>query len=1489
MFTAIDESNNRKELDENGIRDTAILNTVVSHVDAPRDAADTAEHIITSAARTSLQYKTQLWINLPLMLTVLAFGTAGIYLGSSIFTTYLPWLLPIGYAAGVVLWTLLLAQGAHREGWNAPLRPGRDAWLLFTGGFLVDMVFLTGIIILTGTIHSIIYVALLGLSLTRLLQEPPRLWTPYVLLSVPVPIIAFGVQFVASGEARQVTFRAILSVAVVVSSALLVVYALVLKRRAKEAELAEALIERDRRLEESRSTLKQTSKYLAEQLLRLDLLQDGIRAINSTVELDSLLQMIVNNTRRVLKVDQSSIGLIDEQTGDLVIRSIAGIDGFMHSERRFKLGVGVAGWVALHGKPLLIKDVRKDPRFIDFYKNESNREDHVRSMLCVPLIVEQDLIGIICVTRFGSNSLTRLDESLLTSFAEQAALAVHKSQLLEARARQRDEIKQHVEMLSTLHSITEGALSSLDLPQVLDTVTTRISELLSIDYSAIYLVNEYTGEEEQAASVGERAMCLTNAELREGALAMDLWKRARATGMPHWSNSADSMLCLPLIDRTDAIGCILLAREGHRPFSEEERNTADRLAYAATIAVVNARLFARVSAQQKQFAALYRLTTAMNSSTNRRYLAKVICRELHGIVNASASALLALDRPQRRFAAWAARGAWEDANLERVALPMQHDPFISEVLTTLHEKGDPSLLLIHKAPYQVTQAFNSATAVTIPLVVGSRLFGLFTFEPGAEPPLSKEIKETVGLAVSNSAMALERAELFEQKVTAARQSGLLYKFAAQAQPLSDPAAVTQLTADYLLKALPLRACEVYLFTDSKQKLSRVSMAVARRKHGSVTRRIRGGPDSLSASDVDIVEALTSANLVAGAAKPPKAGARRARAPRVVLARLMGSTRPLGIVRLITSIPTQEFVHRHSTFCQTLLTHAEGALERSKLYSTVVNQTRLLRRTQQHLSDLIDMGRLSSANTPVADLLHEIADRILRSLGVSYVRLGEICTGSDNAEIWALADGSDPARSHKPPKVLSAEDIERLMEVGQPTNASKRSVYLDEAALNHLLPEQPNPLRADAEHKLILMALETASKQLLGYIIAPAGEQDSGETDISNSDRLDVMSLLAQRTSLLIENRLVYNQLLESKREIDAVVLAISDAVIVTDNNLEVLITNSLADQLLGISEQSAPGASIRLFAKGPELASLIHDCIAGAKIANGEVEFSVGHDRWIFEATAHPILNEQAEVTGAVLTMWDVTTQRMLERAKSDFLSIVSHELRTPINSVLGFLDILLSGKTGVLNDLQTDFLTTARQEGVVLNRLISDLLDYSQLQSGMLRMEAAPTDLSFLIGRLVTQRAARSSEPDKIKFVSDVPLGIIVMGDEIRLAQVFNNLLDNALKFTEAGEITIGCRIKADDIIISVADTGCGIAPSQVSAIFDRFFQADNNNNHSRRGLGLGLAICKSIVEAHGGEIWARSEPSVGTTIFVKLPIVSLRDAGITLAPDIVVHKMPG
>jgi signal transduction histidine kinase/transcriptional regulator with GAF, ATPase, and Fis domain len=1366
--------------------------------------------------------------------------------------------------------------------------------------FLVDSALVVGVTLLGTDPDSTRILLLLLLAGVRVFAVVPRLRSGLIALPFTLPLALL----LTRGLPVTDQPRALLTLGIetlLISCLLIIAYALLRNLNAglgQAVQLRAVVAQRDQQIAQVESTVLAESRRRAEQVERLQALQDGIHAVNSAMELPDLLHMVVTNAVRVMKGEQASIGLLDDATGELVIQAATGVEAGALRRRRFAPGVGIAGWVLQHGQPLNIPDVEQDDRYID--PPARGFGGHAtRSMLCVPLLVERHVIGTLSVTHSQPHALTRDDEALLVSFAGQAALAVHKTRLLAERTRQGDELRRRGELIASLMTIRHAVLSSLDLPEVLHTTITRIGELVAFDQGRIYLLDPHTGEAAVAARVpvGPGAHGAAPAgdalALRPGSPLWPLWEQARATGTPlQDSGDHGAHLILPLINRGRALGCMILVRHAAAPhdpqaaFDDAERDIAEQLAGTATIAIDNARLFLSLAQQQQQTAALYRLMLKVSDAPNRRQLAHVICQEIGAITGATAAALLIHDAEQGRFSGWAASGAWEGRReVLLTSLPAHGDPFVGAILTQLQGRAPGATLILPNVPPQASENFATRGCITIPLTLAGRIYGLLILQPapGASQPIPDEVKETVSLAISHSTVALERTELFEQTLAAARQSSMLHSIASEVQGSLDPATVLHTAAKGALMALPVYSCEVYVFEDERKILRRRGVAVSR---GAEDTRWRPGPDAIILPEnPTALEVLYSPGLVAGDLDGPPltedAGSRDS--PAVVVGRLLGSEEVLGLVRLTTWLPAEEFVRHHGTFCQTLWVHSGGALERSRLYTTAASQAHMLRQRAQQLTDILHLGSISAADVPLTTLLPRMAAGIARSLGFTAVQIGEVepdvPTGVAQPAAWDVPSG--PADGVRP---LAPAALHRLLAAGRSIAPTFKGVTLDLTALTRLLPAGAAPLGGAAgprpdgsEQPVILMPLESTGGGTLGYLIAapPPEEARPGASAPLDQERLEVLSIFAQQTALMLENHQIYSQLLTSSRKLEGVVLSISDGVIVTDAELHIMITNSLADQLLGVEPGAAYGTPIGRFLDDGNLIRQLEECLATGQATPIDVDLPLGREARTYQAVVHPIAGAPAGpdaagdppgTLGVVITLRDVTLERATERAKSDFLSIVSHELRTPLNSIMGFMDIILMGKTGPLNELQTDFLSTAKQESVALQRLIDDVLDYSQIQSRMLRVVRVPIDLSGVIARVANQAVPRMAE-DELRLVNTVPPQILVMGDEVRLAQVFKNLLDNAAKFTDpGGEIRFSAQVDDETVLISVQDNGCGIPPAQVGGVFDRFFQAENSSTRRKRGLGLGLAICKSIIDAHEGRIWIESEQGVGTTVFVEL-----------------------
>jgi signal transduction histidine kinase len=278
----------------------------------------------------------------------------------------------------------------------------------------------------------------------------------------------------------------------------------------------------------------------------------------------------------------------------------------------------------------------------------------------------------------------------------------------------------------------------------------------------------------------------------------------------------------------------------------------------------------------------------------------------------------------------------------------------------------------------------------------------------------------------------------------------------------------------------------------------------------------------------------------------------------------------------------------------------------------------------------------------------------------------------------------------------------------------------------------------------------------------------------------------------------------------------------------------------------------------------------------------VGRDprtRRALAVSSSPLLDAAGRTEGAVLAYHDITDLVRAARIKEEFVASVSHELRTPLTSIIGYVDVLLDD-TEDLPDEVRHYLGTVQRNARRLHRLVDDLLS-TALQSVETVLDVTPVSVTHLL-HLSGLEAAKAAQGAGLSFaLVDVEADddLWVTGDAERLSQVFDNLFSNAVKYTPAGgRVTAGVRRDGDDAVVWVSDTGRGIEPGDLDEVFARFFRSSSVQGDAIPGVGLGLAITKMIIDAHGGSISVESVSGEGSTFSVRLP---LSPSVTTAVPD--------
>ena len=323
----------------------------------------------------------------------------------------------------------------------------------------------------------------------------------------------------------------------------------------------------------------------------------------------------------------------------------------------------------------------------------------------------------------------------------------------------------------------------------------------------------------------------------------------------------------------------------------------------------------------------------------------------------------------------------------------------------------------------------------------------------------------------------------------------------------------------------------------------------------------------------------------------------------------------------------------------------------------------------------------------------------------------------------------------------------------------------------------------------------------------------------------------------------------------AIIESLDEAIVAVDNRADVVRMNATARRLFATTALLPfPSSDLTL---GPSLRAALIGAMRG--IPSSGVETTVG-DRLV-SLTAQPL-----PAGGAVLAVLDLTERRRLETVRRDFVANVSHELKTPLTVIAGFAETLRDPQL-VESDRQRfiDLLTANTSR---MQRIVDDLLDLSRYESSTWTPKPTDVDLETTVSDLFGLfRPAATAK--KLSLVSQIdPDARTIRFDPTALRQVLSNLIENAIRYTTSGSVTVSARRGEGVVLLEVRDTGVGIAPEHLNRIFERFYRADPSRSRTDGGTGLGLAIVRHLVEAHGGRVSAESTPGQGTAIEVRLPV---------------------
>ncbi|AFY58937.1 PAS domain S-box [Rivularia sp. PCC 7116] len=400
------------------------------------------------------------------------------------------------------------------------------------------------------------------------------------------------------------------------------------------------------------------------------------------------------------------------------------------------------------------------------------------------------------------------------------------------------------------------------------------------------------------------------------------------------------------------------------------------------------------------------------------------------------------------------------------------------------------------------------------------------------------------------------------------------------------------------------------------------------------------------------------------------------------------------------------------------------------------------------------------------------------------------------------------------------------------------------------------------------------------------EEENFDLRVPVATEDEVGSLASSFNHLIFRVKQLLDEQTANTAHLRAILDNLADGLLVSDSNGNIINYNPAITRMFGLGDVDIRGIYCKDFI--PEVVELLNQTQQNhAAVFTAEVQ---PNNKQFFKVSVTAITEGNCQddysCLGSVILVRDITQEKEVDRMKTDFISTVSHELRTPLTSVLGFASIIQekleedvfpllpegNRKTKKTVRRVKDNISIIISEAERLTALINDVLDIAKMEAGKLDWKKETINIEKVIERSLAATSALFENKD-LKLIRDIEPDLPqILGDENRLIQVLINLISNAVKFTDEGSITCGAKVIHNNIIVSVIDTGNGISQEDKPKVFDKFKQVGEIFTDKPQGTGLGLPICKQIIEHHGGDIWVESELDKGSKFSFSIPIQSLR-----------------
>jgi GAF domain-containing protein/signal transduction histidine kinase len=1134
-----------------------------------------------------------------------------------------------------------------------------------------------------------------------------------------------------------------------------------------------------------------------------------------------------------------------------------------------------------------------------------------KGFVCLPLTID-DLVSasVLAVSQKAELSLTEEDEQVYSQLAHQVSIILQNQRLLAETRRRLREVNDLLEFSRKLGSlIPEDILKSLAESAMQAITTAHAIQIAIWDVNASnlkmqiasgyaddsnMLLLSYLPEEGVAGRTFTETKPCRIAEVdfaRDYNLSADnlmLYRKATGGLVPV------STIAVPILIGEKCLG--VLEQNNFTTsdaFSVEDETLLISLSQQTALALENARLFQASEQRAGQLQALTNVSGLMTSSLQSENLIASLLEQLQSVIP-YATATLWLRRGEKLNIV-AARGFTD--NDERVGLSISVDDsqLFKDMIATQKAISVPDVRLDARFPSYTEQV--NFSWLGVPLLAKNELIGVIALEEtSANFYTSDHILAAMTFA-GQAAAALENARLFEESINRSRELDersnrliLLNRLSSELSASLDQDYILKYTTQELLHALDADLVSVILFEEGGQVL--LSMELPDTQFDLLTVPQIPLFDHLRQSlGVYIaVDVFSDKELV------PLDNFFRERGTQSLLILPLTTASLLHGLIFIQNRSEHHFSTSEIELARTISNHAAISLQNARMFTETFHLTEdLEHRVQQRTAEL-------SRQHQYTESLLEITKEISSSLDLSQIldRTLELLNGvigSELSTVMLLPPNQDQFHYRQTNELTEIQS-------GYSNNlAAWIKAGLGGWVVFHREEQLIDDLLEDSRwSKIGIKGITIRSGMAVPLLV---GEEVLGalllfhrQSGRFSAEHLNLTKAVANQVAVAIHNAELYtlirdqaerlgnmlrDQQVETSRS-RAILEAVADGVLVTDSSNIITLFNASAERILDLDVSKVHGVSLDyfrgLFGKvGGEWIKTIQKWSENPRVYQTEevyVEEIVLESGRVVSIHLSPVFLID-EFFGTVSIFRDITREVEVDRMKSDFVANVSHELRTPMTSIKGYVEIMLMGIAGPVNEQQKNFLTTVKNNIERLSILVNDLLDISRIESRRVTPLLEPLDIKAVAQEVLDEFKQHSIDENKpmtfsVEIDQDTPP---VYADPDFVHKALRSLVSNSYHYTpENGHIQIQMRRTANEVQVDVIDDGIGIRPVEQNRIFERFYRGDNPLVLATAGTGLGLSMVKTLIEMLQGRIWFKSSgvSGEGSVFSFTLPVYEVK-----------------